>query len=63
MLGLINMEGLFGSTEGLVTGFINYLTLGIDIIAGIIIGIAIVIAFILFLKNLRKTTGESDIRS
>ena len=58
MLGLINMEGLFGSTEGLVTGFINYLTLGIDIIAGIIIGIVIVIAFILFLKNLRKTTGE-----
>jgi hypothetical protein len=47
------MEGLFG-TEGLVTGFINYLTLGINIIAGIIIGVAVVIAFILFLKIFEK---------
>lgn len=55
------MEAIFGSLEEFVTGFINYLTLGIDIIAGIIIGIAVVIAFILFLKNLRKTTNDRTI--
>ena len=52
------MEAIFGSLEEFVSGFINYLTLGIDIIAGIIIGVAVVIAFILFVKNLRKTTND-----
>jgi uncharacterized membrane protein len=52
------MEAIFGSIEEFVSGFINYLTLGIDIIAGIIIGVAVVIAFILFVKNLRKTTND-----
>jgi len=35
------MEGLFNSTEELVSGFIKYLTLGIDIMAAVIIGITI----------------------
>lgn len=55
------MEAIFGSIEAFVTGFINYLTFGIDIIAGIIIGVAVVIAFILFVKNIRKTTNERTI--
>jgi uncharacterized membrane protein len=55
------MEAIFGSIEAFVSGFINYLTFGIDIIAGIIIGVAVVIAFILFLKNIRKTTNERTI--
>jgi uncharacterized membrane protein len=52
------MEAIFGTLEEFVSGFINYQTLGIDIIAGIIIGVAVVIAFILFVKNLRKTTND-----
>ena len=52
------MEEIFGSIETFVIGFINYLIFGIDIIAGVIIGVAVVIAFILFVKNLRKTTNE-----
>ena len=52
------MEAIFSSIEAFVSGFINYLTLGIDIIAGIIIGVAVVIAFILFVKGLRKTTND-----
>jgi uncharacterized membrane protein len=55
------MEAIFSSIEAFVSGFINYLTFGIDIIAGIIIGVAVVIAFILFLKNIRKTTNERTI--
>jgi len=52
------MEGLFNSTEELVSGFIKYLTLGIDIMAAVIIGITITIAFISALKILRKPTKE-----
>ena len=37
---------------------INYLIFGIDIIAGIIIGVAIVLAFISFLNNLKKSTMD-----
>ena len=52
------MEGLFNSTEELVSGFIKYLTLGIDIMAAVIIGITITIAFISALKIVRKPTNE-----
>ncbi|MGA9942527.1 MAG: DUF1622 domain-containing protein [Nitrososphaeraceae archaeon] len=52
------MEGLFSSTEELVSGFIKYLALGIDIMAAVIIGITITIAFISALKILRKPTNE-----
>ena len=52
------MEGLFNSTEDLVSVFIKYLTLGIDIMAAVIIGITITIAFISALKILRKPTNE-----
>ena len=52
------MEGLGLSAAQLLSWFINYLTFGIDIIAGIIIGVAIVIALISFLKNLRRTTKD-----
>ena len=50
------MEGLGILTDQFVSGFIHYLTFGIDIIAGIIIGVAVVLAFISFLKNLKKST-------
>ena len=52
------MEVLGISTEHFLSGFINYLTFGIDIIAGIIIGVAVVVAFISFLKNLKKSTTD-----
>jgi len=52
------MEGLLNSTEELVSGFIKYLTLGIDIMAAVIIGITITIAFISALKILRRPTNE-----
>lgn len=52
------MEGLFSSTEELVSGFIKYLALGIDIMAAVIIGITITIAFISALKILRKPANE-----
>jgi len=52
------LEGLDLSAAQLLSWFIRYLTFGIDIIAGIIIGVAIVIALISFLKNLRRTTKD-----
>lgn len=52
------MEVLFGSTEEFLSVFIGYLTLAIDIMAAIIIGITITIAFISALKLLRKPTNE-----
>ena len=52
------MEGLFGSIQEFLPVFIDYLTLGIDIMAAIIIGITITIAFISSLKILRKPTNE-----
>jgi uncharacterized membrane protein len=45
-------------TESLLIPFVNYLTLGIDIAAGLIIGISAIIAFISFLKILRKPGKE-----
>lgn len=50
------MEGLFGSTEEFLPVIIGYLALGIDIMAAIIIGITITIAFISALNILRKPT-------
>jgi uncharacterized membrane protein len=52
------MEGLGILTDQFVSGFIHYLTFGIDIIAGIIIGVAVVLAFISFLKYLKKSTTD-----
>jgi uncharacterized membrane protein len=52
------MEGLFGSTEEFLPVIIGYLALGIDIMAAIIIGITITIAFISALKILKKPTNE-----
>lgn len=52
------MEGLGISTAQFLSWFINYLTFGIDIIAGLIIGVAIVVALISFLKNLKKSTTD-----
>jgi hypothetical protein len=46
---------VFGySLENLIRLYVNYLTFGIDIAAGIIIGISAVIAFIAFLKILDR---------
>lgn len=52
------MEALFGSIQEFLPVFIDYLTLGIDIMAAVIIGITITIAFISALKILRKPTNE-----
>jgi uncharacterized membrane protein len=52
------LEATSVSPHQLLSEFITYLTLGIDAIAGIVIGIAVVIAFISFLTNLRKAAGE-----
>ena len=52
------MEVLFGSIQEFLPVFIDYLTLGIEIMAAVIIGITITIAFISALKILRKPTKE-----
>ena len=52
------MEGIFGSIQEFLPVFIDYLTLGIEIMASVIIGITITIAFISALKILRKPTNE-----
>ena len=52
------MEVFFGSTEEFLSVFIGYLTLAIEIMAAIIIGITITIAFISALKILWKPTNE-----
>jgi uncharacterized membrane protein len=52
------LEGLFGSIQEFLPVFIDYLTLGIEIMAAVIIGITITIAFISALKILRKPTKE-----
>jgi uncharacterized membrane protein len=52
------LEVVFGSTEEFLSVFIGYLTLAIDIMAAIIIGITITIAFISALNILRKPTNE-----
>ncbi len=52
---LISSESI---TESLLVPFVNYLTFGIDIAAGLIIGISAIFAFISFLKILRKTAKQ-----
>jgi len=52
------LEGLLGSSEELVSGIIGYLSLAIEVMAAVLIGITIVIAFISALKILRKPTKE-----
>ncbi len=48
-------------TESLLTPFVNYLTFGIDIAAGLIIGISAILALISFFKTLRKPIKEQTI--
>jgi uncharacterized membrane protein len=52
------LEGLFGSIQEFLPVFIDYLTLGIEIMAAVIVGITITIAFISALKILRKPANE-----
>ena len=48
-------------TESLLVPYVNYLTFGIDVAAGLIIGISAIIALISFFKILRKSTKEQTI--
>jgi uncharacterized membrane protein len=48
-------------TESLLVPYVNYLTLGIDVAAGLIIGISAINALISFFKILRKSTKEQTI--
>lgn len=48
-------------TESLLVPFVNYLTFGIDIAAGLIIGISAILALISFFQILRKSTKEQTI--
>jgi uncharacterized membrane protein len=57
------LVGLLGQSEEFLAVFIGYLTLAIDIMAAIIIGITITIAFISALKILRKPTNERTLAS
>ena len=41
-------------TESLLVPYVNYLTFGIDIAAGLIIGLSAIIALISFFKNITK---------
>jgi uncharacterized membrane protein len=52
------LEAPFGSINEFLPVFIGYLTVGIDIMAAVIVGITITIAFISALKILRKPTKE-----
>jgi uncharacterized membrane protein len=49
---------LSGIRESLLVPFVNYLTFGIDVAAGLIIVISAILAFISFLKILRKSKEE-----
>jgi uncharacterized membrane protein len=49
------------SLENLIRPYVGYLTFGIDIAAGIIIGISAIFAFIAFLKILRKPIKEQTV--
>jgi uncharacterized membrane protein len=49
---------LSGVTESLLVPYVNYLTFGIDIAAGLIIGISAIFALISFFKILRKPAKE-----
>ena len=52
------MEALFGSLHEFLLVFIDYLTLAIEFMAAVIVGITITLAFISALKILRKPTKE-----
>ncbi len=49
------------SFEQLLTPYVNFITFGIDIAAGLIIGISSFLALISFFKILRKSTNEQTI--
>lgn len=48
-------------TESFLVQFVHYLTFGIDIAAGLIIGISAILAFVSFVKILPKSTKEQTI--
>jgi uncharacterized membrane protein len=57
--GVGAVEGSSESLEHILVVFINYITFGIDIAAGIIIGISVAIAFIGYFRTLsRRQKGE-----
>lgn len=58
ILDQANAEIIGSSLESLIRPYVNYLTFGIDIAAGIIIGLSALIAFISFFKILRKSPKE-----
>ncbi len=62
------VEGAVGSSESLeqfLVVIINYITFGIDIAAGIVIGVSVAIAFIGFMKTLyrhqKKEVSNGDV--
>ena len=58
ILDQANAEIIGSSLESLIRPYVNYLTFGIDIAAGIIIGLSALIALISFFKILRKSPKE-----
>ena len=47
--------------ESILIPYVNYLTFGIDIAAGLIIGISVILALISFLKIILKSSKEQTI--
>jgi uncharacterized membrane protein len=58
ILDQANAEIIGSSLESFIRPYVNYLTFGIDIAAGIIIGLSALIALISFFKILRKSPKE-----
>ena len=50
------IEGL--SPESLLVVIIDYITFGIDVATGLIIGISVIIALVAYIKTLRRTLKE-----
>jgi uncharacterized membrane protein len=57
------LEEILGSMESFLTVFVGYLTIAIEIMAAIIIGIIIVLAFVSALNILRKPTRDRTLAS
>jgi uncharacterized membrane protein len=54
----VSSDITYSSLESLIRPYVSYLTFGIDIAAGIIIGISAGVAFVAFLRILRKSPKE-----
>lgn len=52
--GIAGAEGSSDPLEQFIIVIINYITFGIDIAAGIVIGVSVVIAFIAFMRTLAR---------